>query len=35
MFSCYLSASLLGVNPFDQPGVESYKQLMFRTLGRR
>ncbi len=34
MLSCYLSASLLGVNPFDQPGVESYKQLMFRALGR-
>ncbi|WP_273395198.1 hypothetical protein [Thermophilibacter mediterraneus] len=34
MFSCYLSAELLGVNPFDQPGVEAYKQLMFRTLGR-
>ena len=25
-FSCYLSASLAGVNPFDQPGVEAYKQ---------
>ena len=34
MFSCYLSASLLDVNPFDQPGVEAYKQLMFRALGR-
>lgn len=34
MFSCYLSAELLGVNPFDQPGVEAYKQLMFRTLGK-
>lgn len=34
MFSCYLSASLLDVNPFDQPGVEAYKRLMFRTLGR-
>lgn len=34
MFSCYLSAELLDVNPFDQPGVEAYKQLMFRTLGR-
>ena len=34
MFSCYLSAELLGVNPFDQPGVEAYKELMFRTLGR-
>ena len=34
MFSCYLSAELLGVNPFDQPGVEAYKQLMFETLGK-
>jgi len=32
MFSCYLSARLLEVNPFNQPGVEAYKQLMFRTL---
>lgn len=33
-FSCYLSARLLGVNPFDQPGVEAYKQNMFRALGK-
>ena len=33
-FACYLSAELLGVNPFDQPGVEAYKQRMFRALGR-
>ncbi|MDL2236137.1 hypothetical protein LJC07_08410 [Christensenellaceae bacterium OttesenSCG-928-L17] len=32
--SCALSALLLGVNPFDQPGVEAYKQNMFRLLGR-
>lgn len=32
MFSCYLSARLHEVNPFNQPGVEAYKQLMFRTL---
>ncbi len=25
---------LLGVNPFDQPGVENYKQKMFKLLGR-
>ena len=25
---------LLGVNPFDQPGVEAYKQKMFARLGR-
>ena len=33
-FLCYLSAKLLGVNPFDQPGVEAYKQHMFRILGK-
>ena len=33
-FVCYLSGSLLGVNPFDQPGVEAYKQRMFKTLGK-
>ncbi len=32
--SCALSAYLIGVNPFDQPGVEHYKQNMFRLLGR-
>ena len=25
---------LLGVNPFDQPGVEAYKRAMFRLLGK-
>jgi glucose-6-phosphate isomerase len=25
---------LLGLNPFDQPGVEAYKLEMFRRLGR-
>ena len=34
IFSCYLSCELLGVNPFDQPGVEAYKQRMFQGLGR-
>ena len=29
---CYVSASVLGVNPFDQPGVEAYKNIMFDTL---
>ena len=33
-FACYLSARLLGVNPFNQPGVEAYKSLMFKTLGK-
>lgn len=34
-FGCYLSAKILGVNPFDQPGVEAYKQYMFKTLGKQ
>jgi len=29
-----ISGRLLGVNPFDQPGVETYKKEMFRRLGR-
>ncbi|MDR1005258.1 MAG: glucose-6-phosphate isomerase [Bacteroidales bacterium] len=33
-FSCALSGYLLGVNPFNQPGVEAYKQNMFHLLGR-
>lgn len=33
-FACYLSGSILGINPFDQPGVEAYKKLMFRALGK-
>ena len=33
MLSCYLSAELLGVDPFDQPGVEAYKRRMFAALG--
>lgn len=33
-FACYLSAKLLGVNPFDQPGVEAYKRNMFQALGK-
>ena len=32
--ACAVSALLAGVNPFDQPGVEAYKQDMFRLLGR-
>jgi len=31
---CGISAYLLGVNPFNQPGVETYKQNMFRLLGK-
>ncbi|MFA7411209.1 MAG: glucose-6-phosphate isomerase, partial [Tissierellaceae bacterium] len=34
MKACGLSGYLLGVNPFNQPGVESYKKNMFRLLGR-
>ncbi|ARA93956.1 MAG: glucose-6-phosphate isomerase [Bacteroidetes bacterium] len=29
-----VSGYLLGINPFDQPGVEAYKKNMFRLLGR-
>ena len=32
--SCAISAYVLGVNPFDQPGVEHYKANMFRLLGK-
>lgn len=32
--SCGVSAYILGVNPFNQPGVQSYKANMFRLLGR-
>lgn len=32
--SCALSGYILGVNPFDQPGVEAYKKNMFRMLGK-
>lgn len=32
--SCALSAKISGVNPFDQPGVEAYKQNMFELLGK-
>ena len=31
---CGVSAYVLGVNPFDQPGVEQYKRNMFRLLGK-
>jgi len=33
--ACAISAYMLGVNPFDQPGVEGYKKNMFALLGRR
>lgn len=33
--ACGLSAYILGVNPFNQPGVESYKKNMFALLGKK
>lgn len=33
--ACAISGYLLGVNPFDQPGVESYKKNMFALLGKK
>ena len=33
-FACALSGYLLGVNPFDQPGVEAYKKNMFALIGK-
>lgn len=32
--SCAISAYILGVNPFNQPGVEDYKRNMFAALGK-
>ena len=32
--ACGVSAYMLGVNPFNQPGVEFYKRNMFRLLGK-
>ena len=33
--ACGISGYLLGVNPFDQPGVEAYKKNMFALLGKK
>lgn len=33
-YACALSGYMLGVNPFDQPGVEAYKNNMFALLGK-
>lgn len=33
-FTCGISAYAMGVNPFDQPGVEAYKKKMFQLLGK-
>ena len=35
MFSCGLSCYMLDINPFNQPGVESYKKNMFALLGKK
>jgi glucose-6-phosphate isomerase len=32
--ACAISGYTLGVNPFNQPGVESYKKNMFALLGK-
>ena len=32
--ACGISAYVLGVNPFNQPGVEQYKQNMYTLLGK-
>lgn len=32
--ACAMSGYILGVNPFNQPGVEAYKKNMFRLLGK-
>ncbi|TGL07961.1 glucose-6-phosphate isomerase [Leptospira bouyouniensis] len=34
-FACAVSGYMLGVNPFDQPGVEDYKNNMFALLGKK
>ena len=33
-FACGISGYMLGVNPFNQPGVEAYKKNMFALLGK-
>ncbi len=35
MRACAMSAYLLEVNPFNQPGVEAYKKSMFKLLGKK
>ena len=32
--SCAIGGYLMGINPFDQPGVEAYKKNMFALLGK-
>ena len=33
-YACAISGLMMGVNPFDQPGVEAYKKIMFKMLGK-
>jgi glucose-6-phosphate isomerase len=33
-YACGVSGYMLGINPFNQPGVESYKKNMFALLGK-
>lgn len=33
-FMCYVSGKILGIDPFNQPGVEAYKCWMFKALGK-
>ena len=32
--ACAVEGYMMGINPFDQPGVESYKKNMFALLGK-
>ena len=32
--ACAMSGKILGINPFNQPGVEKYKTNMFKLLGK-
>ena len=32
--ACAMSGEILGINPFNQPGVEKYKTNMFKLLGK-
>ena len=34
-YACGISGYILGVNPFNQPGVEAYKKNMFALLGKK
>ena len=32
--ACGISGAMLGINPYDQPGVEAYKKNLFGLLGK-